>query len=376
MTDSTAQAAQQQPDVTIPLIDIRQGGPIDLVHQRKDQLNTIIRGIKRQFGILSRVLLPPLYTVLDFLSRRWLKKTDNPYRGEIEKIAKAVGQKGLVAQNMAYEWSCCTTGVMKTPQTATPQLVRVMDWIIPDMGKNIIVAHQSGKAGDFYNITWPGLSGVLNGVAKGRFAAAINQAPMRRHLMGNIVTDWIKNHVRMFKSKGLPPPHLLRKAFENAATYDEAKKMLMTEPVCMPVMFTLSGVNPGEGCVIERLEDKAIVREMKDDRAFVTNHFQSNLNGIGEGWMPRGFDNHARAEAALKISPDDVGVGKGFDWFKAPIANKFSVLAMVADAKTGEFHLTGTDAEKIVTKDFRLPPDAEPQPVAAAKNPPPAPPAP
>lgn len=368
----TAQAAQQ-PDVIIPIIDIRQGSPVDLVHQRKDKLKQVLKGIKSQFGIASRLLLPPLYAVLDFLSRRWLKKTGNPYRGEIEQISKVMKQKGLVAQNMAYEWSCCTTGVMKTPQTATPQLVRVMDWIVPDMGKNIVVAHQAGKAGDFYNITWPGLSGVLNGVAPGRFAAAINQAPMRRGLLGNIVTDWMKNHIRMFKSKGLPPPHLLRKAFETAASYEDAKKMLVTEPVCMPVMYTLSGVNPGEGCVIERLEDRAIVREMKDDRVFVTNHFQTNLNGVGEGWMPRGFDNHARAEATKDIAPESVGVDKGFDWYKAPIANKFSVLAMVADAKTGDFHLVGTDKDKIVTRDFRLLPGAAPQPAPAAKDKPAAP---
>jgi hypothetical protein len=245
-----------------------------------------------------------------------------------------------------------------------------MDWIVPDMGKNIVVAHQSGKAGDYYNVTWPGVTGVLNGVAKGRFAAAINQAPMRRHLFGNIISDWVINHVKMFKSKGLPPPHLLRKAFETAASYDEAKKMLTTEPVAMPVMFTLSGTKPGEGCVIERLEDRAIVREMKDDRAFVTNHFQTNLNGVGNGWMPRGFDNHARAEAAEHLPAQDVD--NGFAWFKAPIANKFSVLAMVADAKTGEFRLHGTDAEKIVTKELHIQAAEEPKPAAAAKIAPPA----
>jgi hypothetical protein len=237
----------------------------------------------------------------------------------------------------------------------------------------MVVAHQTGQAGDFYNITWPGFNGVLNGVAEGRFAAAINQAPMRRHLAGNIVTDWVKNHIRLFKSKGLPPPHLLRKAFETATTYDEAKKMLTTEPISMPVMFTLSGTKPGEGCVIERLEDKAIVREMKDDRVFVTNHFQTNLNGVGEGWMPRGFDNHARAEATKDIDAASVGVDKNFDWYKAPLANKFSKLAMVADAKTGNFHLVGTEEAKIVTRDFLLKPVEEQQPAATAKDKPAAP---
>jgi hypothetical protein len=359
-----AAAAEQSPaktateEIKIPVVDIRKGGPLELVKARKDSLTHVLKLIRRQFGLASRLLLPPLYTVLDFFSRRWLKKNDNPYRGEIETIAKTMRQKGLVAQNLAYEWSCCTTGAIKTPNKAAPQLVRVLDWIIPDMGKHIVVAQQTGPAGDFYNLTWPGLTGILTGVAQGRFAAAINQAPMRRHLHGGIVTDWFKNHFRMFKSKGLPPPHLLRQAFEKAASYDEAKKMLSETPVCMPVMFTLTGTKPGEGCVIERLEDRAIVREMKDDRAFTTNHFQTNLNGVGEGWMPRGFDNHARAEAAGKLSPAEVE--QGLDWFKAPIANKFSKLAMTADAATGEIVLRGTDAEKFVTAEFRLAPQAIP----------------
>ncbi|MBI3441024.1 MAG: hypothetical protein HY052_04355 [Proteobacteria bacterium] len=347
---------QKESEVTIPLIDIRKSGPLEIVKQRKTELNHLLKLIRGQFGLLSRVLMPPLYAVVDFFSRRWLKKSNNPYRQEIEEISKTVHQKGLLSQNLAYEWSCCTSGAIKTPGRGAPQLVRVMDWAIPDMGKHIVVAHQSGKAGDFYNITWPGLSGLLTGVAKGRFAASINQAPMRRHLLGGIVMDWVRNHVHFFKSKALPSPHLLRKVFETAASYQEAKEMLTKEPIAMPTMFTLTGVNPGEGCVIERLEDRAVVREMKDDRAFVTNHFQTNINGVGEGWMPRGVDNYGRAEAALQIPTAEIE--QGFAWFKAPIANKFSVLAMVADAATGKFDLVGTDAEKIVTQKFTMNPEA------------------
>lgn len=340
-----------QEAVTIPLIDIRNGTMIDLVKAQKAQARQLMKLTRRELGIFTRVIMPLIYPVLDFFSWRWLKRSGNPYRNEIKEIKKIVGGSGIIAQNVSYEWTC-TSGALKTPSTEAPQLVRVMDWIISGMGKYIIVAHQSGKAGDFYNITLPGLSGVFNGVAKGRFAAVINQAPMRRHLLGGIVSDWVRNHIRWFKSKALPPSHLLRKAFETAASYQEAKEMLMKEPVAAPAIFVLSGVKAGEGCVIERLEDKAIVREMKDDRVFTANHFQTNLNGVGGGWTPRGVDNHARAEAAGKISA--VEVEQGFDWFKDPLANKFSSMAMVADAATGKFRLMGTSGDKVVTQEFRI----------------------
>jgi hypothetical protein len=65
---------------------------------------------------------------------------------------------------------------------------RLLDWGFPKLGENLVVAHQSGPAGDFHNITWPGIAGIYQAVARGRFAAAINQAPMRRHGPG-LATD-------------------------------------------------------------------------------------------------------------------------------------------------------------------------------------------
>ena len=37
-----------------------------------------------------------------------------------------------------------------------------------------------GAAGEFINVSWPGYAGTLTASAPGRFAAAINQAPLRR----------------------------------------------------------------------------------------------------------------------------------------------------------------------------------------------------
>ena len=344
--------------VEIPLIDAREGGMAGFVRSQKDKIQKLARLTRGQLGWFSRVVAPFVYPVMDTVSKWWLKKTKNPYYEEIKDTAKVVGEKGVYAHNVIYEWSC-TTGALKTPERKAPQLVRVMDWLIKGMGKHIAVVHQKGPAGEFHNITWPGLTATFNGVAKGRFAAAINQAPMQRHFFGGPVTDWFRTHGRVFKSNAMPAGHLLRHVFENAANYNEAKDMLTNTPIASPVIFTLTGVKEGEGCVLERLEKKAVVREIasdtEPDRVFTTNHFQTQLNGVGDGWTGRGFDNYARYEGARGIDPAKVNQD-GFQWFTPPLANKYSRLAMVADAASGEFRLVGTEKDKLVTKEFHLKP--------------------
>ena len=61
-----------------------------------------------------------------------------------------------------------------------PVLRRTLDWPFPGLGRLVEVARQRGAAGDFLSVTWPGFAGLLTAVAPGRFAASINQAPMRR----------------------------------------------------------------------------------------------------------------------------------------------------------------------------------------------------
>ena len=52
---------------------------------------------------------------------------------------------------------------------------------------------------------------------------------MRRHKL-DIVTDWARNRAKVHKQRALPPAHLLRKAFEEAKNYEEAKHLLATRP--------------------------------------------------------------------------------------------------------------------------------------------------
>lgn len=255
---------------SIPLVDLRGKTPIDLLRAYPDRAQGLIAASRRTFGVWSNMASSLALPLADRRSHRWLKATHNPYLYEIETFAGVLRTPGVYALNLSYEWGC-TSGAYATGETVS--LLRVLDWPFPAMGKYVMVVRQEGKAGDFYNITWPALSGMFTGMAPGRFSAAINQAPMRRHGFG-LPGDWLKNRHLAGKSQGLPPAHVLRQVFEQAANYNEARKMLMETPVAMPVIFILAGAAPGQGSVIERLEHSAQVHNLAAAQSVsASNHF-------------------------------------------------------------------------------------------------------
>ena len=60
-------------------------------------------------------------------------------------------------------------------------MVRTLDCPVGGLGGNVVVARHEGDMGPFYNVTWPGLVGVVTAMAPGRFSVALNQTPMRRY---------------------------------------------------------------------------------------------------------------------------------------------------------------------------------------------------
>jgi hypothetical protein len=332
----------------IPLADIRGGSSVDLLDNYGEQARKLAHASMEVFGPAAGLARNVALPVADRISRAWLERTRNPYLDEIHMLATRLGIAGVYALNVVFEWGC-TSGAFETGIGV--ELRRVLDWGFPRLGENLIVAHQSGPAGDFHNITWPGIGSIYQAVARGRFAAAINQAPMRRHGPG-IGTDWLRNRFAVHKGGGMPPAFLLRQVFETARDYATAKEMLCNAPIAVPVIYTLAGTRPNEGCVIERVEDDFALREIANDRVCAANHFLSHLNGYGRGWLPRSNDSGERARKADALPMHDIEAD--FAWFTPPIANPKSRLALNANAATGEFSLIGLAGEKQVSEVFRL----------------------
>ena len=62
--------------------------------------------------------------------------------------------------------------------------------------------------------------GIITAIAPGRFAAAINQPPVLSY--GAILpVDWLIECVRVWRSRALPPAHLLRLVCDRCETYED-----------------------------------------------------------------------------------------------------------------------------------------------------------
>jgi hypothetical protein len=262
---------------------------------------------------------------------------DDPYREEILALPQILGRPGAVAFSLSYEWGC-TARVFENG--GVPQLFRTLDWPYHGLGARIEVVHLSGPAGDWVTATWPGAMGALHGAAPGRFAVALNQAPERQSGFGRSI-DWLVSKRRFLRQTGLPPPHLLRQVFEQAPDYRTARRMLAETPLAVPVIFTLAGVEPGEACVIERVETDAA--SPVEGPAVATNHFTTALGGATR-WRMRGHDSpdRHRAAGALKTTPP-------VDHLEVPILNPLTRLALTLDA-SGHLSVAGYEGATRVTQ--------------------------
>lgn len=323
--------------IAIPLIDLGDGGPTGLLEASPERGEALRRVGERHYTRLGLRLG-------DAIGRAWLERADNPYRQDIAAVAARLGAPGGVALNLSYEFAC--TGLAgPDPRGTGARLLRVLDWRLPGLGRQVVVAHQKATAGRYYNVTWPGAVAVLTAMAPGRFCAAIHQAPMRRHGL-TLPGDWLANRRRFWRSRALPPAHLLRQVFEECRDYATARRRLIETPIALPAIFILSGMAPGETCVIERLEERAAIHDGPKSWA---NAWQTP--DFGSDWSPRGHDNPGRCASlhALLSHPSD-----GYAWLAAPVLNPDTRLAVRMNAATAELGVTGFEGERPATLEFSL----------------------
>jgi hypothetical protein len=305
------------------------------VRQARPQAEALLAVARRQFTA-------PLVVAADWRARRWLARAANPLLPEIDAIAAELGRPGAHGLNLSYEWAC-TAGVA-VDADGRAVLRRTLDWLGHGLGRNLVVARRDGPAGPWLDITWPGFVGVFTALAPGRFAAAINQAPLRRRT-GLMPADWLIDRVKVGRSTDLPPCHLLRAVFETCRDYAEARNLLTTAPLCLPALFILAGNRPGEGCIIERTEDLAATVNAP---AAIANDWLTPAFPRG---TPRGYDSPTRQclMAACQAERCD-----GLDWLQPPIANPYTRLAAVLDPAAGRLTLQGWERSGPATRILHL----------------------
>jgi hypothetical protein len=236
------------------------------------------------------------------------------------------------------------------------------------------VAHMRGICGDFFSVTWPGYVGALTAMAPSRFAACVNQAPLRRRTAHRWLRayDFARNARVIWHSAALmPPDQLLRQTFEHCADFAAARRMLEQTPVARPVIYILIGCAANERCVIERTETGFVTRE--DDTSAANDWVPCRPGWEGRigtrRFLTSSFDDAASYSGArresLKAWDGEVSA-PGFDWVREPVLNPYTRLAVAMCPATGVLRAVGYDLTtdllpEPVTRMCEITPSREPQ---------------
>jgi hypothetical protein len=262
-----------------------------------------------------------LARLADPVARRWLVRSGSPLLAEIGSIARSVDRPGVWLLHCAYAVGC-TASVAES--TDGPVLRRTLDWPFPGLGRLVEVARQQGPAGDYINVTWPGFAGVLTAMAPGRFAVAINQAPMRQRTSASCLLwlDYAVNAASALLRKGrTPPEHLLRVAFDTCGDFDAMCRFLAKARVARPAIFLVAGMEAGERALIEHSGNLAVVHR---DGTVAANAWRSE----SRGWRPRVCGEGPPVENNRRRTEAMANSGATFTaplaWAKPPIVNAFT----------------------------------------------------
>ncbi len=345
----------------IPLVELGGRAPADLVAAEPERVARLLAAARRTMPL-------PFLAAGDLASRRWLTRNANPYREEIAQVAEGLPGPGGWVLNLSHEWAC-TAGVVPAADGPGCRLVRALDWRMEGLGETLMAVRRRGPAGPWIDLTWPGFVGTIQGLAPGRFAAAFNQAPLHRrtHLFA---ADWALQRARFWRSPHLPPAHLLRRVLDEAADFAEAKRLLAETPLALPVIYSLAGPEPGQGCIIERLEERAFVRDLPAEGAtevpgegpagvpvVAANHWQD----AERPGYPRGIESAERSALLHARLPEQRAT---FDWLEPPVLNELTRLALQAEPASGRLAVRGYEPYGPATEVLEL---TEPPPVRAAE---------
>jgi hypothetical protein len=329
----------------IPVVDVREGGPIRHAIEGRARARALRDDCLAFFPQPSRPLLP----VMDALARYWLTRARSPYASEVARIAEALAFPGIWFLNGSYQW-CCTS--LAREDEGVPWLLRTLDWPFPGLGRHVTVAHMAGPAGDYLNVTWPGYVGVLTAMAPGRFAAAINQAPLWRRTRH----PWLRpydialNGLHTFATmRHMPPDQLLRHVCEECGSFAEARRRLETVPIARPAIFTLAGCAPGEACVVERTEEGAVTHETPaaaaNDWLNPAEPWEARVGGdmvLTCSFADAAGNSRARREALAAWRGS--AIRDSFAWVTPPVLNQFTRLAVEMCPATGTLGVVGYEA--------------------------------
>tara|TARA_X000000368_G_scaffold132894_1_gene104303 strand:+ start:30604 stop:32571 length:1968 start_codon:yes stop_codon:yes gene_type:complete len=316
-----AKKKKRQRGPGVPLIDIGEGGFHKLAEAYPKRLRAV-------HDLAVRKLTEKGLKFVDGACKKWADKASVPYRLEIDGVSTALqGDPGTYVINLAFEMAC-TTGAVEDPEGGS-RLLHTLDWKLDGLGRLAVAARRHAPAGMWVNVTWPGYVGCLQGVAPGRFAAAINHAPINGKGPGYLA--WPMSKLKWWGQKGVPPGLLLRKVFDECEDFDSAVEMIERTPIAYPAIFSVLGTQEGEFSIIERTENS---KSTQKRAPAVTNHW---LNNEFRGTVMAYQSNERLVAMKSRIN-------KGIDadeWLVHPILNPETRLAVDLNPTTGRMRIRG-----------------------------------
>lgn len=320
----------------IPVERLGAAGLGQLADRQRDRQRALLTAGRKK-------LTPPGLAFLDYRSRCWSRRTENPYHDEIAAIDADAPAPGTWFMNFCYEWGC-TAGLK--PTGTAPTLLRTLDWPFDDVGRSVVVAGREASAGPYWLVTWPGHVGAITVMAPGRFSIAINQAPMRRRTP-LLAFDWLLDRLMVNGSRGLPPAHLVRHVADNAATFEDAVDMLSRTEIALPVIFSVAGMTADASIVLERTQTSCSARSGVTSAA---NHWA----GFSMPQRDRGHHSQRRQDEMKAYLDDSEADPHTLAWLKPPILNADTRLATVMDLAQGKLTVQGLEADGPATRILHL----------------------
>jgi hypothetical protein len=327
---------------SIPVVDARDGGPLRHAEEGRDRALALRNAAIAWFPKFKLPVTP----LLDAVARRWLMRSASPYVDEVRAIAATLGFPGIWFLNGSYQWSCTA---LAREEDGALWLARTLDWPFPGLGRYAELVRMDGPAGEFVNVTWPGYVGALTAMAPGRFGASINQGPMRRRSHSRVLRlyDLAANAIGTLRhARAIPPDQLLRQVFEQAASYDDARRKLETTQLARPVIYTLAGCRPGERCVIERTETGFHTRT--DDHGAANDWLDSAPLWEGRIGASKVFTCSFEAAAEYsRLRREGLAQWRGsfdrdsFGWVAPPVLNPYTRMAVEMCPARGLIRVVG-----------------------------------